>query len=111
MYSGPGIGQPRVRLFSGRGAWHAVARRLLLPVRATPTASWVRRRAAGQTDKTVTLITGISPGERTHIGNEPVRLRGSGGAVKDGVVDMHGDSRDRVAAHRGQRFRMKIAGG
>jgi translation initiation factor 1 (eIF-1/SUI1) len=31
--------------------------------------------------------------------------------VKDGVVEVQGDHRDRIAEHLGQRFRVKIAGG
>lgn len=71
----------------------------------------VSRTSAGRKGKTVTLVTGIPPGELTAVGKELKRLCGSGGSVKDGVVEVQGDHRDKVAAHLGQRFRVKIAGG
>ena len=71
----------------------------------------VSRTSAGRKGKTVTLITGIPPGELAATGKELKRLCGSGGSVKDGVVEVQGDHRDKVAAHLGARYRVKIAGG
>jgi translation initiation factor 1 len=71
----------------------------------------VSRTSAGRRGKTVTLVTGISPGDLGDVAKELKRLCGSGGSVKDGVVEVQGDHRDKVAAHLGQRFRVKIAGG
>jgi translation initiation factor 1 len=39
------------------------------------------------------------------------RLCGSGGAVKDGVVEIQGDHRERIAEHLGARHTVKLAGG
>ena len=71
----------------------------------------VQRTTAGRKGKTVTLVTGIPPGELADTGKELKRLCGSGGSVKDGVVEIQGDHRDRIAAHLGTRYRVKLAGG
>ena len=71
----------------------------------------VSRTKAGRKGKTVTLVTGLPPGDLGAIAKELKRLCGSGGAVKDGVVEVQGDHRDRVAAHLGSRYRVKLAGG
>jgi translation initiation factor 1 len=71
----------------------------------------VSRTTAGRKGKTVTLVTGIPPGQLADVGKELRRLVGSGGSVKDGVVEVQGDHRDRIAEHLGQRFRVKISGG
>ncbi|MEW6582546.1 MAG: stress response translation initiation inhibitor YciH [Actinomycetota bacterium] len=71
----------------------------------------VSRTKAGRKGKTVTLVTGLPPGDLEGVARELKRLCGSGGAVKDGVVEVQGDHRDRVAAHLGGRYRVKLAGG
>jgi translation initiation factor 1 len=71
----------------------------------------VSRTKAGRKGKTVTLGTGLPPADLGDVAKELKRLCGSGGAVKDGVVEVQGDHRDKVAAHLGQRFTVKIAGG
>ena len=71
----------------------------------------VSRTKAGRKGKTVTLVSGLPPGELGDIAKELKRLCGSGGAVKDGVVEVQGDHRDKVAAHLGGRYTVKIAGG
>jgi translation initiation factor 1 len=71
----------------------------------------VSRTTAGRKGKTVTLVTGIPPADLSDVGKELRRLVGSGGSVKDGVVEVQGDHRDRIAEHLGARFRVKIAGG
>ena len=71
----------------------------------------VSRTKAGRKGKTVTLVTGLPPGDLAGIARDLKRLCGSGGSVKDGVVEVQGDHRDVVARHLGARFRVKIAGG
>ena len=71
----------------------------------------VSRTTAGRRGKTVTLVTGLPPAELPAIAKELKRLCGSGGSVKDGVVEVQGDHRDAIAAHLGLRYRVKIAGG
>lgn len=69
------------------------------------------RTKAGRKGKTVTLVTGIPPADLADVGKELRRLVGSGGSVKDGVVEIQGDHRDRIADHLRTRFQVKVAGG
>ncbi len=71
----------------------------------------VSRTKVGRRGKTVTLVTGIPPGDLADVGKELRRLVGSGGSVKDGVVEIQGDHRDRIADHLRTRFQVKVAGG
>lgn len=71
----------------------------------------VARSRAGRKGKTVTLVTGLPAGDLDAVTRELKRLCGSGGAVKDGVAEIQGDHRERIAGHLGQRYRVKIAGG
>jgi translation initiation factor 1 len=47
----------------------------------------------------------------TALAGELKRLCGSGGAVKDGVVEIQGDHRAKVIAHLEGRYTVKAAGG
>ena len=71
----------------------------------------VSRTKAGRKGKTVTLVTGIPPADLTDVGKELRRFVGSGGSVKEGVVEIQGDHRDRIADHLRTRFQVKVAGG
>lgn len=71
----------------------------------------VSRTKAGRKGKTVTLVTGIPPADLADVGKELRRLVGSGGSVKEGVVEIQGDHRDRIADHLRTRFQVKVAGG
>ena len=71
----------------------------------------VSRTKAGRKGKTVTLVTGLPAADLEAVAKELKRLCGSGGAVKDGVVEVQGDHRDRVAERLGDRYRVKLAGG
>ena len=53
----------------------------------------VSRTSSGRRGKTVTLVTGVPPADLTALAAELKRLCGSGGAVKDGVVEIQGDHR------------------
>ncbi|HZU76170.1 MAG TPA: stress response translation initiation inhibitor YciH [Dehalococcoidia bacterium] len=64
--------------------------------------------------KTVTLVTGLPGGEAAliEVAGRLKRLCGSGGTVKDGVVEVQGDHREKVAeALRGMGHTVKLAGG
>lgn len=71
----------------------------------------VSRSKAGRKGKTVTLVTGLPPADLDAVARELKRLCGAGGAVKDGVLEVQGDHRERVATHLGGRYRVKLAGG
>lgn len=71
----------------------------------------VSRTKAGRRGKTVTLVTGVPPGDLAEVGRELRRLVGSGGSVKDGVIEVQGDHRERLAQHLSDRYRVKMSGG
>lgn len=71
----------------------------------------VGRTSSGRRGKTVTLVSGLPPGDVAAVAKELKRLCGSGGAVKDGVVEIQGDHRARIIAHLGTRYRVKATGG
>jgi translation initiation factor 1 len=80
---------------------------------ATPRDGVVRvsRTSSGRRGKTVTLVTGVPPADLTALAGELKKLCGSGGAVKDGVVEIQGDHRAKILAHLEGRYRVKAAGG
>ncbi len=71
----------------------------------------VSRTSSGRRGKTVTLVTGVPAADGAALAAELTRLCGSGGAVKDGVVEIQGDHRAKVIAHLEGRYRVKAAGG
>jgi len=64
--------------------------------------------------KVVTLVAGL-PGDGTRLTELAAGLRrlcGSGGTVKEGVLEIQGDHRDRIAARLAELgYRVKLAGG
>jgi translation initiation factor 1 len=72
------------------------------PARAPSGPARVRvgREVAGRAGKGVTVITGLPyDGERLEeLAGRLKRLCGAGGAVKDGVIEIQGDHRDRLVA-------------
>ncbi len=71
----------------------------------------VGRSSSGRRGKTVTIVTGLPPGELAATAKELKRLCGSGGAVKDGTVEIQGDHRERIAAVLSERHTVKLTGG
>jgi translation initiation factor 1 len=70
------------------------------------------REKGGRRGKTVTVVRGLPPRELKDVASELKRLCGSGGAVKDGAVEIQGDHREKIAAHLGAKGRqVKLAGG
>jgi translation initiation factor 1 len=71
----------------------------------------VFREKGGRGGKTVTVIRGLS-GDLAAIASELKRLCGSGGAVKDGAIEIQGDHREKVIARlHATGHRVKAAGG
>jgi len=74
----------------------------------------VRRETKGRGGKTVTVISGL-PLDETGVkalAGELKRRCGTGGTVKDGLVEIQGDHRELLLAELASRgFRAKAAGG
>lgn len=86
-------------------------------VRTTPPAPndgvvRVSRETSGRRGKTVTLVRGLPLRDLDAVASDLKRQCGSGGAVKDGVVEIQGDHRAKVVARlEAQGYRVKLAGG
>jgi translation initiation factor 1 len=64
----------------------------------------VGREIAGRAGKGVTVITGL-PYDEAQLADLAARLKrlcGAGGAVKNGVIEIQGDHRDRLVAELGK---------
>lgn len=84
------------------------------PLRAAAGAVRVGRHTQGRAGKGVTAISGLplAPAALATLAGELKRLCGSGGAVKDGVIEIQGEHRDRLVAELLRRgFVAKRAGG
>ena len=72
----------------------------------------VFREKGGRGGKTVTVVRGLPAGELDGTASDLKRLCGSGGAVKDGAIEIQGDHREKVAARlESKGYRVKLAGG
>jgi translation initiation factor 1 len=74
----------------------------------------VSRTSKGRGGKTVTLVTGVQlpPKELEALARDLKRRCGTGGSLKDEVIEIQGDQRDGVVAELEQRgFRVKRSGG
>ncbi|MBW2233156.1 MAG: translation initiation factor Sui1 [Deltaproteobacteria bacterium] len=74
----------------------------------------VGRTSKGRGGKTVTLVTGIQlpPDELSSLAKLLKRRCGTGGAVKDEVIEIQGDQRDVVVEElEGRGFKVKRSGG
>ncbi|MGI9431294.1 MAG: translation initiation factor [Myxococcota bacterium] len=74
----------------------------------------VRREVKGRRGKTVTTVTGVPlPGAQLkELATELKRTCGTGGALKEGVIEIQGDHCDTLVAELESRgFRVKRAGG
>ncbi len=74
----------------------------------------VSREAKGRGGKTVTLVRGVlaSPDALAALGKRLRTACGTGGTVKDGVLELQGDHADRVVELlQGEGHRVKRAGG
>lgn len=74
----------------------------------------IRRETAGRNGKGVTTISGVPVDEDTlkAIAKQLKQLCGSGGALKDGIIEIQGDHRDKIKTELEKRgFTVKLAGG
>jgi translation initiation factor 1 len=72
----------------------------------------VFREKGGRGGKLVTVVRGLPAGDTSVVASDLKRHCGSGGAVKDGAVEIQGDHRDKVAARlEAKGYRVKLAGG
>jgi translation initiation factor 1 len=72
----------------------------------------VARETSGRRGKTVTVVRGLPPRELASVASDLKRHCGSGGAAKDGIVEIQGDHRAKVVARlESQGYRVKLAGG
>jgi len=74
----------------------------------------VRREVKGRNGKTVTTISGVGLAEDAlrDLGSELKRRCGTGGSVKDGVIEIQGDHRDLLVSELESRgYTVKLAGG
>jgi translation initiation factor 1 len=70
------------------------------------------REKGGRGGKTVTVVRGLPRGDLKAVGSDLKKLCGSGGAAKDGVVEIQGDHREKIAARlEASGYRVKLAGG
>ena len=74
----------------------------------------VRRETGGRGGKTVTTIHGVAAAASVlkDLAGDLKRLCGTGGTVKDGVIEIQGDHRDKIVPALAQRgYTVKRAGG
>jgi translation initiation factor 1 len=76
--------------------------------------AYLHRDAKGRGGKTVTLVKNLTLNEAdlTALAKTLKQACGSGGTVKDGVIEIQGEHRPRIAeVLRGLGYKVKIAGG
>lgn len=70
------------------------------------------RDRGGRNGKVVTVIHGLPAKDADARSSDLKRQCGAGGAIKDGVVEIQGDHRERIAAAlRSLGYTIKLAGG
>ncbi|GAC1574263.1 MAG: translation initiation factor [Candidatus Elarobacter sp.] len=80
--------------------------------RAMPDDGVVRVAREKRRNSALTVVHGLPEAEVEVAGKELKRLCGSGGTVKNGVIEIQGDHRDRIVAYFEERGRrVKRAGG
>lgn len=74
----------------------------------------LQRESKGRSGKGVTLITGLplDAGALKSLAKELKQLCGTGGTVKDGVIEIQGEQRERLKPFLEKKgFKVKMAGG
>ncbi len=74
----------------------------------------IRRETSGRKGKGVTTITGVplAADELKSLSKKLKKVCGTGGALKDGVIEIQGDHRDKLkTVLEKEGFKVKLAGG
>ncbi|GAA0853496.1 stress response translation initiation inhibitor YciH [Aliiglaciecola litoralis] len=74
----------------------------------------IRRETKGRKGKGVTLVDGLdlSPDELKKLCTDLKKMCGTGGAVKQGVIEIQGDNREKIKLKlEASGFKVKLAGG
>jgi translation initiation factor 1 len=74
----------------------------------------IRREVKGRKGKTVTVISGFQPGQADlkALAKQLKQMCGAGGSVKDGVIIIQGDHREKLLKLlKEQGYEVKLAGG
>ena len=75
---------------------------------------YLHRESKGRGGKGVTLVKGLalSEGDLSALAKKIKQVCGSGGTVKDGVIEIQGEQREKIAdALRKLGYKVKVAGG
>lgn len=76
--------------------------------------AYLHRDSKGRGGKTVSLVKNLvlNADDLRDLGKKLKQACGSGGAVKDGIIEIQGDHREKIAEMlKGMGYRVKIAGG
>jgi translation initiation factor 1 len=98
----------------GRPAAACACAKTPTPGPATAAVVRVGRETKGRKGKGVTVVTGVplAGAALDELGSRLKRLCGSGGTVKDGVIEIQGDHRDALVAELSkQGWNVKRSGG
>jgi translation initiation factor 1 len=72
---------------------------------------YIKREVKGRKGKTVTTISNIGENAK-NIQKELQRLCGAGGTIKQGIIEIQGDHREKIRAHlQKNEYTVKISGG
>jgi len=72
---------------------------------------YIMRESKGRRGKTVTTISNIG-GDAKNIQKDLQRLCGAGGTVKNGIIEIQGDHRDKIRGYlEGKGMQVKLSGG
>ena len=91
--------------------------RKLPPIKSLPfheQTAYLHRETKGRGGKTVTLVKNLVLAEKDmkDLAKKLKRACGTGGTIKDGLIEIQGDHRQQIADVLGkQGFKVKIAGG
>ncbi|MCE5258053.1 MAG: stress response translation initiation inhibitor YciH [Chloroflexi bacterium] len=76
--------------------------------------AYIQRSSKGRAGKQVTLISGIAlaPAQLDELGAALRKRCGTGGTIKDGIIELQGDQREAAAAFLKERgYKVKLSGG